>query len=192
MRLARNGCIRKSGFTLIELMVVLVLIGIMTAMIIPEMKGSYEDALLRSNSRELVNVLNLAYSRAVTINQPHRVRLDRSAGRYLIERRVGQANRENSFTPVKDIPGGEGRIDPRISIEFRIQGEDFSNASDQNPPLVSRDDLPPQDRVETIAFYPDGTADAREILLEDRAGFRLALRINPTTARVEIVELERK
>jgi type II secretory pathway pseudopilin PulG len=173
-------------------MVVIVLIGIMTAMIIPEMRGSYEDALLRSTSRELVNVLNLAYSRAVTINQPHRVRLDRSAGRYLIERRVRQANRENSFVPVKDIPGGDGRIDPRISIEFWKHGEDFSNASDQNPPLASRDDLSAQDRDEAITFYPDGTADALEILLEDRAGFRLALRINPTTARVEIVELEHK
>ena len=192
MRLTPHGCVRRSGFTLIEMMVVLVLIGIMTAMIIPEMKGSYEDALLRSTSRELVNVLSLAYSRAVTVNQPHRVRLDKSTGRYLIERRVRRANTGSSFAPAKDIPGGEGRIDPRISIEFWKQGEDSSNASDQSPPLASRDDLSPQDRDEAIAFYPDGTADAREILLEDRAGFRLALRINPTTARVDIVELERK
>src|ERR1022692_2607980 len=34
-----------SGFTLIELMVVIVLIAVMTAMIIPEMKGTFEDAL---------------------------------------------------------------------------------------------------------------------------------------------------
>ena len=33
---------------------------------------------------------------------------------------------------------------------------------------------------------------AGEILLRDRAGFRLALRINPTTARVRIIELERE
>ena len=40
------------AFTLIELMVVIVIIGIMTAMMIPEMKGTFQDALLRSTSRE--------------------------------------------------------------------------------------------------------------------------------------------
>src|SRR5258706_15516745 len=34
---------KRQGFTLLELMVVVVLIGIMTAAILPEMKGSYED-----------------------------------------------------------------------------------------------------------------------------------------------------
>ena len=40
-------------------------------------------------------------------------------------------------------------------------------------------------RRRSHCFYPDGTADAREIQLEDRDGFRLVLRINPTTARVQ-------
>src|SRR5436190_209940 len=69
----------RRGFTLIELMVVVVLIGIVTAVIIPEMKGTYEDALLRSTSRELVNTFKLAYSRAVTLNQIHRVRLKKGS-----------------------------------------------------------------------------------------------------------------
>jgi hypothetical protein len=45
---------------------------------------------------------------------------------------------------------------------------------------------------QVIAFYPDGTADGREILLQDREGFRRVLRLNPITASVQIVELERK
>ena len=65
-----------AAFTLIELMVVMVLIGIMTAMILPEMKGTYEDALLRSTSRELVSVCSLASSHAVSVNQAYRLRLD--------------------------------------------------------------------------------------------------------------------
>jgi hypothetical protein len=43
-----------------------------------------------------------------------------------------------------------------------------------------------------ILFNPDGTADAREIRLRDRDGFRLGLRINPVTARIHIVELPRE
>ena len=59
----------RAGFTLIELMVVITIIGIVTAVMIPEMKGSYQDALLRSTSRELINAFDLAYSRAVSLNQ---------------------------------------------------------------------------------------------------------------------------
>ena len=39
----------RSAFTLIELMLVCLLIAILTAIIIPEMKGTYQDALLRSS-----------------------------------------------------------------------------------------------------------------------------------------------
>ena len=48
----------------------------MTAVLIPEMRGSYEDALLRSTGRELINVCHLTYSRAVSLNQVHRLQLD--------------------------------------------------------------------------------------------------------------------
>src|SRR5438132_14158183 len=108
-----------AGFTLMELMVVLVLIGIMTAMILPEMKGTYEEALLSSTGRQLANVLGIAYSRAVTVHQPHRVRLDNVTHRYSIERRVPGFRGQTSFAPVKDLPGGEGTLDARISIELR-------------------------------------------------------------------------
>jgi len=181
---------RTGGFTLIELMVVLVLIGIMTAMIIPEMKGTFEDAVLRSSGRELVNVFNLAYSRAVTVNQLQRVRLDPGTGRYLLERRVKAGPGENGFAPVRDVPGGEGKIDSRISMELRRPEDVLPDGSDQAAPPVSGGVTAIWDQA--IAFYPDGTADAGEVLLQDREGFRLALRINPITARVDVVQLERR
>ena len=43
-----------------------------------------------------------------------------------------------------------------------------------------------------IAFYPDGTADSGAVLLRDRDGFRLLLQINPVTARIQVVEMERE
>src|SRR5579863_169023 len=112
----------RLGFTLIELMVVLVLIGLMTAMIIPEMKGSFEDSLLRAGGRELVNACNLAYSRAVSLNVEHRLRIEKRTGRYYLEKKSPGAGRE-SYVPVGDVPGAKGRIDPRLSLEFQRPGE---------------------------------------------------------------------
>ena len=170
-------------------MVVIVLIGIMTAMIIPEMKGTYEDALLRSTARKLVDVYSLANSHAISLNQLHRVRLDRKNGRYFIERTARGGEKARGFAPAPKIPGGEGTIDTRITIEVRNADEESVEPIEQRMPPSSDDDSGRRD--ETVSFYADGTADAQEIRLRDREGFGLALRINPITARVRIVELER-
>lgn len=181
---------RRRGFTLLELMVVLVLMAIMAAMIVPEMRGTYENALLRSTSRDLVSVLNLAYSRAVSIHQVHRVRLEPSSGKYFVEARVRGAERTSDFIPIQNVSGSEGKLDQRISIQIRDSAEEVS----ERPPLPSlsnaRIDSRTLQDVNTIAFYPDGTADRRDIQLQDREGFRLSLQINPITARVRIVEPE--
>jgi Tfp pilus assembly protein FimT len=173
-------------------MVVLVLIGILTGLIVAEMKGTFEDALLRSTSRQLVSVFHLAYSLSVSLNQLNRFRLDVKAGRYLIERRVREEERGSGFVPVREIPGSEGKLDARIAIEIRKADKDLANAPDEGAPLVAAEDSRVEDHGDAIAFYPDGTADAGEIVLRDRDGFRRALRINPITARVHIAELERE
>lgn len=174
-----------------ELMVVLVLIGIMTAMILPEMKGTYEEALLHSTGRKLANVCGIAYSRAVSVRQPHRVRIDRTTRRFSIEKRM-TGTQGGGFAPVRDLAGGEGTLDARISIELRKPGADSSATAGPASLPVSMSEQSFGDGEDSIVFYPDGTADAREIQLQDRDGFRLALRINPTTARVQIKELERQ
>jgi type II secretion system protein H len=181
-----------SAFTLIELMVVMVLIGIMTAMILPEMKGTYEDALLRSTSRELVSVCSLASSHAVSLNQAHRLRLDLKTGHYSIERPARDRASEGRFVAAQELNGGEGELDTRIVIEIHKASEDALRSTDQESASVADNRPQSERRDDGIMFYPDGTADASEIVLRDRDGFRLALRINPVTARVRIIELARE
>lgn len=188
MRLVFRRRDGQFGFSLVELMVVLVLIGIMTAAILPEMRGTYEDALLRATSRRLVDVCHLAYSRAVSLNQTHRVHFDRSNGRYFIEK----AEEHLGFARARDIWGGEGVLDSRISMEIRRQGEAPPAAMDPGSSAPPEEEIEVRTSDQGIAFYSDGTADGGEIVLRDRDGFRLALRINPVTARVRIVELERQ
>lgn len=178
----------RKAFTLIELMVVLALIGMLSALIIPEMKGTFEDSLLRSTSRDLVNIFSIAASRAVSLNQLHRVRLDRSTGRYVIEKRLRETAQGDEFVPIK-ISESEGQLDARISIQIHKMEE---------PPADSSETAEPDHNfeggqlVDSVSFYSDGTADRTELLLRDRQGFRLALVINPITSRVKILQLERE
>src|SRR2546421_5984115 len=119
----------RAGFTLIEMLGVVVLIGIMTALIVPQMKGTYENALLRATSRKIVNVFGLASSRAIALNQVHRVRLDRKNTRYVIERPVRDGEGTSGFVPAREVSGGEGELDSRIAIEARAPGEVPSDAA---------------------------------------------------------------
>ena len=169
---------RRHGFSLIELMVVLLLIAVMSAMIIPAMHGTYEDALLRSTARRLIDVMNLANSRAVTLNQTFQVRLNTTDGKYLLE----PARKAPSMAPAQLAPF-EGVFDKRISVVLR------NPLALSAPEAEDEEDRP---HAGKISFYPDGTADNRVLLLRDRDGFQLALRINPVTARVHIVEQPRE
>ena len=180
MRLENFNANSRHAFTLMEMVVVVVVIGIISAMIIPEMKGTFDDALLRSTSRDLMNAFSLASSRAVSFNQSCRVQLDPQNGRYLVERQIRDGGRED-FVPLKDVSGAEGKLDSRIAVEVRQAGEDSSenNSDDRTAEQISPD---------AVSFYSDGTADAAEIWLRDRAGFQLVLQLNPVTARVQLIE----
>jgi len=173
-------------------MVVLVLMTILAAMILPEMKGTFEEELLRSTSRQLTRAFSLAYSQSVTVNQRHRVRIDAQAGRYCLERLTPNEEMGSGFVAVKDLPGAEGKLDTRISIHIQDAREGAVRAREPSESGTPQPTENRRDRAEVIAFYPDGTADARNIILRDRAGFGLALRLNPITARVSIVRLERQ
>jgi type II secretion system protein H len=175
---------KRSAFTLIELVIVIVIIGIAAAVIVPEMKGGYQDALLRSTSRELVNVFSIASSRAVSLNQLHRVRIEAGTGRYVIERRTRETVQGDEYKALDDVSEAEGTLDKRISV--RVHTLDDSPAAPASETSQTRAD------IDSISFYSDGTADSAELLLRDKQGYRMALRINPITAHVKIMELGRE
>jgi type II secretory pathway pseudopilin PulG len=182
----------RGAFTLIELMVVCMLLVILTAVIVPEMRGSFQDSLLRATSRNLVDAFDLAYSHSVSRDEVDRVRLDVRGARYIVEQRVETQGQEN-FKALTDVTGAQGDLDNRISIEVRNTSDDSTN---QTAETVSDESAarnqPDPDAANAISFYSDGTADDREVVLRDQAGFGLALQINPITARVKIVDLPRK
>jgi type II secretion system protein H len=196
---------RESAFTLIELMAVLAIIAVMAVVIIPEMRGTFDDALLRSTARKLIHACQAANSRAITLNQPQRLRVDPIGSRYYLESRPpgSEESTESTEPPATTTattagriqPTVEGQLDRRITIE--IAGGDragkASNPSSANSlstgPTRSSDDSPDTGEAQVLSFFPDGTASGPAIVLRDREGFRLRLTLHPVTARLHLTEL---
>lgn len=165
----RQPIANRRGFTLMELMIVLTLIAILSALILPEMRGTLEESLLRAGARQLVDACGIAYSRAVSAGQTHRLELDPKTGKYRVER-LG-ALEGSGARPEAYLAGAEGVVDRRIAVELRtLEGSESALANG-------------------VHFYSDGTAQAAEFVLQDRQGFRLRIKVNPITSRAQVSEV---
>jgi hypothetical protein len=137
-----------------------------------EMGGTYEDALLRTNARKLIDVCDSASNRAIAVGRPQALRIDTKSGRFVVRPKAQELEERDEVIT-------EGEFDTRIALIIREPQRDEEERDEADRPAQS----------DAITFYPDGSADAREFLFRDRGGVELLLRINPTTSRVRIIEM---
>lgn len=166
----------------------MVIISIMTVLMIPEMKGSYEESLLRSNGRKLSAAFSAAYSRAVTTHKLHRVRINKEDSKLLVEER--SAEMEMPFIPVKQFDRRTSQLHPNVSIQFHRPTSAFTGPEER---VESPQQEPEESKIPggVFVFHPDGTCEGSDIELRDRMGFGLLLQLNGITSRVRFTHLER-
>src|SRR5687768_16918548 len=105
----------ERAFTLVELMVVLLLIGIFTGVMLAEMRGTFADALLRSGARDIMSGLSLASSKAVSLNQAHVFEWNGATNKFRVRplaKARGEGEEERELSETKSV-------DERLTIEIR-------------------------------------------------------------------------
>jgi len=81
MPTSRAGTSTETGFTLIELAVVILLIGLFSALVVPMLTGVGQDEL-KTTARRLAGTTKYLYNEAALSGRPYRLLFDLDAGTY--------------------------------------------------------------------------------------------------------------
>jgi len=144
------------GFTLLELMLVLVVMTLAMAVAFPSMSRGRSAFHLRAVARDVISTLRLARETAVTEQKIMMVVIDDQTQQVTLSDEVGDGAR--SFTPPSDV---------------RIQG--ISADGEQRPPGPL-----------AIHFLSNGCAEEAQVLLTSDRGSTLRIVLDPITGLARV------
>jgi general secretion pathway protein H len=157
---------KESGFTLVELTIVVLLLGLFSLLVVPRLPGVGEDGL-KSSTRRIAGTVKYFFNEAALSGRPHRLEYNLDEGTFRVRRiEVDGEVVELSGT------GKEQRLKGRVRFkDIDIPGRgSFS-----------------QGEVVT-EIQPVGWMEETVVHLEEEGGRTLTLRIMPYTGTTEVFD----
>lgn len=166
----------KRGFTLLELLVVLVIISILSAFVVPRLFGSLGNTNLNTASKRIAAAMRYARSQAVSESTPVLVvfHLDQ-----------GQMTMKSGSSP---LPAGldgletheEGPSQQKSGIYILPEGVVFERAE--------RGQREWDNGLFAVTFFPNGTCSGGSIVLGNKRGSRNRIELGLVTGVVRVEE----
>jgi len=167
---AKDGRRARRGFTLVELVVVMVLLGIAAALVVPHMTGFLRGRMLALEARRMLALTHYAQSRAVAEGVPVLLWINARQSSYGLTTQSGASDPDDRASTIT--------VDPSLTLEAAVPTA--SPASEQGD---ERRGVP--NNLPAIRFLPDGMFDpssAAKIVI--RQGATAALELVPTANRL--------
>ena len=153
----------QSGFTLLEIIIVMLIVGMMAVLIAPAVRSGIDSIRFRTSIRQLVSTLRYSRSKAISTKENVVVEIDFAKGSYRILGIKLPDEEDEKRSPTGALPDGA----------FFTEWETT---------YVSEND-----GVQAITFYPKGNATGGTLRIEDRHGKPLEILINRITGRVKAI-----
>lgn len=156
-----------SGFTLVELAVVIIVLGIMIALVIPRL-GELGEANLKRSARHITGMVRFLRDDAQAKKTVYRLRFDIQGGRYWAEALTATAEKTEEFKRLQSVMVNEGSLSGQTAFK------DVKAGSHPDDPY--------------ILFTPDGWVEKSFIHLRDGDGKEFTLIVKPLTGDTELRE----
>jgi len=181
----------RKGFTLLELLVVLVIISIMAAFVGPRIAGSMSSLTLKTAAKKVAASLRYARSQATSESRPYFVLFDLDKGRLTIKfgQTATKEDKEKEAAEGGQDPGAsEGMADEAVKDRFKVyalpEGVRFDKVvSDKNEAASD---------IFQIVFFPNGGSSGGEVLLENDRGRRYNISVDFVVGTVRLEEVGAK
>jgi prepilin-type N-terminal cleavage/methylation domain-containing protein len=172
----------RRGFTFIEIVLVVVILMVLAALAMPQMKGTFASTRLKRTARNIAGLLRFARNTAVLRELPCEIRFDPDNDKYQVvlideegkpmeppSRRRRRRDETDSFTLGGDVVGV--RTLPK-KVHFAAIYSGAPLTEDTNRPRV--------------IYYADGSATPATIAIQDEKGLAIRVEIFRTTGMARV------
>lgn len=164
---------QEQGFTLYEIVIVLIVLLVVSAVVVPSFTGFLPSVKVRKSGDELMALFSKARTDAVLTSRRFRVVFTKEPPAYRLEYEPDPMNEPSTFRRLSGDWGAKTEFPDGVSLST-LEGAEGSEVPGE----------------EYLEFQPDGSSPAARIVLAHESGDTLTLEIDPADGRARVVEEE--
>lgn len=185
---------QQAGFTLLEIVLVVVIIGIASAVAVPMFARSFRGARLRNSTRMITMMHRHAQSKAVLGQRYMALLFDEVKGTVeLVDQGQPGVKQDVLFGSLDggsgmgtEVSGGEPAPDDADAGDGAVVQSQLQRSLEDGVNLSAFSGGREIDGIHYVSYYPNGMCDAYSLEIADNENRRSEVKVDPVTGKVKV------